>query len=190
MRQHLFNLFFLLFILVSLSASAQRDSTEARSDRKDPRPFKDRLYFGGGLGLSFGSVTSIQVEPLVGYKIDQKNKWSAGLGISYWYFKDNRVSLPYETTVYGYRVFNRYRFIENLYGHVEYQQLSFELFNNFSDQLQRQWVPFLLVGGGYAAPLGGRTYLVAQVLWDVIQDQNSPYRRGDPFFSIGVAAGF
>jgi hypothetical protein len=33
-------------------------------------------------------------------------------------------------------------------------------------------------------------WLTAQVLFDVLQDPDSPYRRWDPVFSVGVAAGF
>ncbi len=73
-------------LLMIFNASAQNpaDSTSAR----DPRPLKDRFWFGGGLGLNFGTVTAIQVEPMVGYYLDRKNKVSVGTGISYWYYSD------------------------------------------------------------------------------------------------------
>lgn len=48
------------------------------------RPFADRIWFGGGIGLSFGTVTAVQIDPLVGYKVDRAGKFSTGIGGSYW----------------------------------------------------------------------------------------------------------
>ena len=63
------------------------DTTAARRKpaQDQPRTLKERIWFGGGLGLAFGSVTNIAVEPMVGYKITRNGKLSAGLGISYQY---------------------------------------------------------------------------------------------------------
>ncbi|MBK8341130.1 MAG: hypothetical protein IPK99_14550 [Flavobacteriales bacterium] len=47
-----------------------------------------------------------------------------------------------------------------------------------------------MLGGGYSARLGGNTYLTAMVLFDVIQDVNSPYSGGEPWISAGVGFGF
>ena len=54
----------------------------------------------------------------------------------------------------------------------------------------REWVPFLLVGGGYNMRLGKRTSVNAQVLFDVLQNDKSPYSRWEPFYSVGVGVGF
>ncbi|MCB0793951.1 MAG: hypothetical protein KDB88_04370 [Flavobacteriales bacterium] len=155
--------------------------------------FKDRVWFGGGLGLSFGTVTSISVEPLVGYKITENGKWSAGLGANYWYYRDNRYTPSFESSTYGGKLFSRYRIIDALFAHVEYNMMNFEfrrIADSGSQEVFRDWVPFLLVGGGYSARISGRSYLVASVLWDVLQDENSPYRSGEPWFSVGVGVGF
>jgi len=46
------------------------------------------------------------------------------------------------------------------------------------------------LGGGYSLPLGGRTSLNAQILFDVLQDDRSPYRNWEPFYSVGLSVGF
>lgn len=163
--------------------------TTARTDKKDPRPFKDRIWFGGGVGLSFGTVTAIQVDPMIGYKVDQKGKLSVGLGGSYWYFNDNRFANG-SFSAFGYRVFTRYRVIQPLYAHAEFLHMNLEGNEPFVLDRQRIWVPHLLVGAGYVQSLAGRSSIFFQVLFDVLQDPNSIYRNTGPIFMGGVGVGF
>ena len=184
----------LILPLAMTSASAQ-DTTEyvqkeRPKEKRDTRPFKDRIWFGGGLGLNFGSVTAIQIEPLVGYKVDQAGKFSVGTGITYWYFRDNRYPPPIEYNAYGYRFFTRYRFIQQAYLHAEFVNLNAERYDAVTDDLRRIWVPHLLVGGGYVQPIGERSSLSLQVLFEVLQDPNSVYYGQGPIFSGGVGFGF
>ncbi|MBK8341129.1 MAG: hypothetical protein IPK99_14545 [Flavobacteriales bacterium] len=69
-------------------------------------------------------MTNIAIEPMVGYKITKNGKLSAGIGISYQYFRDNRYTPAFETSVYGGRIFTRYRIIEQLFAHAEILQTS------------------------------------------------------------------
>ena len=177
---------FLVIILLSITLHAQ----ESTSAPRDPRPLGDRLWFGGGVGLSFGTVTAVQIDPLVGYKVDQEGKFSVGVGASYWYYQDNRFSPSINFTGYGYRTFTRYRFIPQLYGHAEFLHLNVERYIGATDAVARIWVPHLLVGGGYAQPLGGNSSIYLQVLWEVMQDPNSVYRGQGPILSGGIGIGF
>ncbi len=166
--------------------------TTSIKPKKDPRPLKDRLWFGGGIGLSFGTVTAIQLDPMVAYKVDQKNKLSVGLGGSYWYFRDNRFVPAYDFKAYGYRVFSRFRFIEQAYAHAEFLHMNVEAnrFAAFSEIQPRIWVPHLLIGAGYVQHLGGRSSIFFQVLFDVMQDPNSIYFNQGPIVSGGIGVGF
>ena len=166
----------------------QPDSiTPSEPRQPDPRPLADRLYFGGNVGLSFGTVSSISVEPFVGYKIDQRGKLSVGTGISYWYYKDSRYTPELETNSYGYRIFSRYRIFQPVYLHVEWSQQNYEVWY-IDGHTDRQWVPMLLVGGGYVAGSENTSFMI-QILWDVLQDPLSPY-GGQPIISMGVGFGF
>jgi hypothetical protein len=177
---------FAVAVLAALLATAQSSSG------KDERSLADRLWFGGGVGLSFGTFTAVQLDPMVGYKVDKEGRFMAGVGGSYWYFRDNRFTVPYDFTAYGYRTFTRYRFIENAFAHAEFLHMNVESnrFGLFSEIQPRIWVPHLLVGGGYIQSMGGRSGIFIQVLFEVIQDPNSIYFGRGPLFGGGVGFGF
>ena len=181
-------------LLLSTSLSAQDYSVDAPApttkQKKDPRPLKDRLWFGGGIGLNFGTVTAIQVEPMVGYYLDQKNKVSVGTGISYWYYSDNRYTPALTNDGYGYRLFTRYRPIPQFFAHAEFLHLNAERYSVLDNDFRRMWVPHVLLGGGYVQSLGGRSSIYFQVLFEVLHDPNSVYLNQGPILSGGVGVGF
>lgn len=185
----------LLFVPLALASASAQDTTEyvqkeQPKEKRDARPLKDRIWFGGGLGLNFGSVTAIQIEPLIGYKVDQAGKFSVGTGITYWYFSDNRFNPRIEYDAYGYRFFTRYRFIQQAYLHTEFLNLNAERYDDVTDDLRRIWVPHLLVGGGVVQPIGEHSSLTLQVLFEVLQDPKSVYYGQGPIFSGGIGFGF
>lgn len=182
----------LLLFCACLALQAQ-DTTEyvaQQVPKKERTPFKDRIWFGGGIGLNFGTVTAIQLDPLVGYHLDEARKVSVGLGPSYWYFRDGRFSPAIEQNAYGYRLFSRYRVIPQAYLHAEFLHLNAERFLRFEQEAQRIWVPHLLVGAGYVQPLGSGSSIYFQLLFEVLQDPNSVYLGQGPIISAGVGIGF
>lgn len=171
------------------SAQEPETTTATYQQNQDEKKGFDpsRLYYGGYVNMSLGSVTSIGVAPLVGYKIT--SKWSVGSQITYEYYKDKRFDRDFSSSNYGLSVFNRYRFVPQLYGHVEFEAMNYELYwvDGGSD---RKWVPFLYVGGGFSQPISNNVWFNAQLLFDVLQDKNSPYKDWEPFYSIGFGIGF
>lgn len=185
--------FVMLALLCTVVRAQDTEEEEELDDmeEKDTRTFKERVFVGGGINLSFGTVTNIGVEPLVGYKIDRDNRWSVGLGGSYNYYRSsNYGQYVYETSIYGYKAFTRYKILPPVFLAAEFNHLSYQLYSYTPGLRERRWVPFLLVGGGYAANIGGKTSLTFTVMWDVIQDPYSPYRAGSPLNSGGFAVGF
>lgn len=174
-------------------ASPAQDTTDYARPRPAPRPpqrpFKDRLYFGGGLGLSFGTVTFIQVEPLVGVHLDPKNKLSVGTGVSYWYYRDSRYVPELEQSGFGYRFFGRYRVLQPIFLHAEFYHVNVERYDYFGRSMGRDWVPHGLIGGGYVQGGEGVSFYL-QVLWEVFQDPYSVYAGQGPILSAGVGVGF
>lgn len=164
----------------------QAEQTKAKKE-KQPKPNKNKVYYGGYLNLSFGSYTAIGVEPLIGYKITPK--FSVGGKVSYTYVNDKRYSQDYSTSNYGLSLFSRYRISPRLYAHVEYSAMNYKLYNSMEES-DREWVSFLFVGGGFSQPITKNSWLTAQVLFDVLQNENSPYKNWEPFFSVGVGVGF
>jgi len=180
-------LYFFLFVFVKQNATAQDSAKVAPTENRD-NSFADKLYFGGNIGLSFGSYTMIGLYPLIGYKVSPK--LSAGLKITYQYISDSRYSTTYTSSNYGGSVFARYRFIPQLYAHIEYESLNYEVNNYLTNSTSRDWVPFLYVGAGFSQRMGGNTWVNFQILFDVLQDSGSPYNEWDPFYSVGVGVGF
>jgi hypothetical protein len=124
---------------------------------------------------------------MVGYKVIPR--LSVGAKIRYDYISDNRFTEPYHTSNYGGSVFTRPSLIKSLYLHTEFAGYNYELYNE-SGESDRKWVPFLFVGAGFNQRVGKRTSLNAQILFDVLQNENSPFRRWEPFYSLGMSVGF
>lgn len=164
---------------VSPPSQQQKKNKASRGGKK--------LYFGGSVIFNVGSYTRIGIYPMVGFKI--LPKLSVGAKIGYEYIKDKRWSEDYETSNYGYSLFSRLRILRNLYAHVEFQSTNYDLYDSYGNS-NREWVNYLLLGGGYSQPLGGNVRLNAQVLFDVLQSENSPYKSWEPIFSVGISAGF
>lgn len=186
-------------LLLSFSprtSSAQEGSVQGSTVPQQPSqpstPLRDRFFFGGSLGLQFGSYTYIDVSPLVGFKITEKIH--AGLGLTYIYYKvKDQYYGSYETSSYGGRVFGRYYILDNLFGHVEYEILNMEVPDGLNssgqyDVLVRENITSLMVGGGYAQPIGSNAAITLMILFNLTEEQWSPYQN--PIFRIGFSAGF
>lgn len=146
---------------------------------------ESRVYYGGSVIVSFGDVNRIGIYPMIAYKFTPKLSLGAEVGYE-WLKYDN-----FDETAnnYGGSIFTRYRLIPRLYAHAEYQMVNYEIFTSTTTS-ERDWVPFLLVGGGFAQPMGRNAWTYVEVLFDVLNDDNSPYEDGEPFISIGVGVGF
>jgi hypothetical protein len=168
-----FRLFLLLFlILIGTFLNGQSNHTQ---EELKSMTFGQRLYYGGTVGATFGTVTSIQLMPVVGYRI--MPRWSAGIGLTYQYFKDSRPLPAYETNIYGGNIHSRVFIWENLFAHTEFEVLNFDVpaFDLTSYRLVRKSVPAWFVGAGYFLPIGQRSGMSITILYDLIQDPNSPY---------------
>jgi len=147
--------------------------------------FRDRIYYGGTVTFSFGDATRIGIFPMLAYKVTPK--LSGGVEIGYEYV--NYDDFDQSANNYGASVFARYRLIPLIYAHAEYQQVNYELFTG-PNTSSREWVPFLLVGGGLSKMVAPRTWAYVEVLVDVLQDDQSPYEDWDPVVSVGIGVGF
>jgi hypothetical protein len=163
-------------------------NTKAQPAEKPKTSIKDNIFYGGYLNLSFGSYMVIGIEPMIGYKVTPK--FAAGVKIRYDYIQDDRyANRSYTTSTYGGSVFGRYLVTPKFYAQAEAATYNYEYFY-LNGSSEREWVPFLFLGGGIIQPLSERTWLNVQILFDVWQDDSSPYDDWQPFLSIGVGAGF
>lgn len=189
----------LTFSLFSIAQATDLVLTEEENQAvipQNPPAAESKWYYGGNIGFNFwNDYFYLGVYPLVGYKVTPK--LSLGAKIGYAYISDDRYE-PFpalKTSNYGGSIFSRYRIIPQLYAHAEFAYWSYEnisSFNTFENtyNTDRYWVPYLLLGGGYSQNIGPNVWLFAEVLFDVINDENSPYESGDPFISFGAGVGF
>ncbi len=182
-----FLLVFFALVLFSGAAFAQQPDSTAYQAPETPPPAKSssapsRIYYGGTLGFSFGDYTRFSIAPLVGYRLAKR--WSVGGKAVYEYIKDKRYVEDRTSHNYGGSLFARFRAHPRLYLHGEYAYMNYDFLSG------REWVPFLLLGGGYVQPISPRASAYVEVLVDVLNDNSSPYERWNPWISIGVAAGF
>jgi hypothetical protein len=158
---------FLTLILSSTLAFAQRDI-----DPEDNPPLKDRMYFGGNLGLQFGTVTLIDISPLAGVMITPR--FSSGLGATYQYYDDNRFQGASGSS-YGGRVFSRYNVLPNIFAYTEFETINWNAYNFFNDRFQRTWTDAFFVGVGYFAPFGSRGGANFTFLYNLMHDNRNSY---------------
>jgi len=176
---------FVLPLLLALPAVGQQPDSTAKEAPAE-QPAQRNVFFGGTIGLSFGNYFRVSVQPLVGYNFSPK--FSGGVKLGYEYIKDSRYDPTVTWNNYGASVFGRFRFIPQAYLHAEFAYANYgRKTANFESE--RFWVPFLYLGAGYYKPLTRSTALFVEVLFDVLQDSNSPYDAWQPMISFGVVAG-
>lgn len=145
---------------------------------EDNTPLKDRMYYGGNFSLQFGSVTYIDISPLVGVMLTER--LSTGLGATYQYLNFRRSSSS--SSVYGGRVFGRYNITQNFFAHSEAESLNTAYYVPGAtpdlDRLTRDWVTGVFVGGGYFTPFGNRGGANITLLYNLTYDnKRSPYNE-------------
>lgn len=198
----------ILFSITTLSIAQQGDSTAVKKDsvvvQEETVPQtsqqvskENKWYYGGTVGFNFWSdYFYLSLNPLVGYQVSPK--FSVGGKLMYAYINDQRYE-PFELTShnYGAGLFARFRPIYQIYLHAEFDYASYEDYTIYTPILgdpyvesERNWVPFLLLGGGFVQRVGPNAAVYVEVLFDVIQDENSPYEDWDPIISIGGGVGF
>lgn len=157
------------FLLLMISFS----TADGQKREKDVPPLKDRLFYGGGLGLQFGTITDIEVSPVIG--IWALPRLGIALGPEYRYYKNP----SYRTSIYGGRTYLEYLFLQDfdniiplgihagLFLHGEYELLSLQsdLFKGTPDATGRFMTGTFLAGGGIRQQMGQRSSINLTFLW-------------------------
>ena len=167
--------------------TASVEPVKKEKPQKAKKPLKDKIYFGGGVGVSFGSYTRLAVYPMIGYKFTPK--LSGGIEVGYEYVSNNNTSPKYETSNYGFSLLARYRLLPPVFIHAEYAMYNYEFYLS-DNNTEREWVPFLFLGAGFVKNIGGRSSVYAMVKFDLLQNDKSPYNDWEPWFAVGVSVGF
>jgi hypothetical protein len=156
-----------LLLLVSL------ETVSAQKSREVPPPLSQRLFFGGNFGLQFGTITDIQVAPVIGIWL--LPRLAVAVGPDYRYYKYQKEA----TAIYGGKSYIQFVVIKNLssflpigsntgvFLQIEDDLLSLE--SSFWKQppvfSERFNVNTVLGGGGLSQQVGRRSSIDIAVLW-------------------------
>lgn len=160
-----------------------------------------RLVLGGSLGMVFGDYTNVDISPLVGYRFSDYIAAGINLNAQYGQFKSrdfytgNTIQRD-KYTIFGGGVWGRVYPLPMVFIHIqpEYNFISqtstYYQNDNVKQTIKTNYgVPSLLLGAGYTQSVGGRVGIGISVLYDVIQDNRSPYRNS-LVYRVGAGLGF
>jgi len=178
------------FLVLSIFAAGQ----ESSSKPAERPPVRERLFYGGSFGLQFGTITNIEVSPVVGFWVLPRIAVAAGP--SFQWYKN-----PYESTIiYGGRTFMDLYLIQDLnniipiglnmgiYAHGEYEGLSIEkaILSGIPGDEGRLFYDAFLVGPGISQMTGRRSSMNISVLWcftsEVYDFYSNPVFRFEFYF--------
>ncbi len=182
----------LLFLLAFNAAFAQDEEAPEKKGFD-----KNKLFFGGSLGLSFGSYTFINVSPQVGYRFNKTFAAGTGINVQYSSYKTdyNNPSVDYKEQygMAGLNIFGRIYPIDFLFLQLQpemnYTWGDLSFYDGRAEQkLESKFVPSLLGGLGAGIPAGRGAFIV-MAQYDILQQDRSPYGSG-VFFQFGYNTGF
>ncbi|MBI5218367.1 MAG: hypothetical protein HY958_05505 [Bacteroidia bacterium] len=185
-----------LFVIIALSVCSQKIYSQYSVQQDEP--FWKKIFWGGSIGFSIGTITQIDFSPLVGVNITER--WKAGIGGTYQYYKDNRPLYNFETDIYGGRVFSSFVVIDDLkkvfpvnsngcsiflHGEVELLSLESRVFDPLHKYpgTDRFYIDSYLLGAGIRQKIGARAFINLTVLWNLNDLTYSPY--SNPVIRLG-----
>ncbi len=155
---------FLVFASFSVVFSQQQKETAP--------PLRERLFYGGNFGLQFGTITDIQVSPVIGVWLLPRLAVAAGPDYRFYKYQSDR------TNIYGLKTYTEFVVVKDIgsvlpvgsntgiFLHIEDELLSLEskiwnpaiLSNRFS-------INTILAGGGLSQQIGRRASMNMMILW-------------------------
>lgn len=189
---------FLILLSFFCFLSPENSSAQSESSREKSR-FTDKLVYGGSFGLQFGSLTLIDLSPVIGYRVTEKFETGVGFTYKYYKYKDywydytTGQSFDLKSNITGGSVYARYHILENVFAHAEFEQLRYRYTNYYSsgagiekDKLVAD-ISSVLIGGGYRQRISQNSYFYIMGLWNLTEDAMSPYNN--PVLRMGVILG-
>lgn len=185
----------LILLLLTYTVQAQQDSLFRKRQRENPQEkaaWLEKISVGGNFGLSFGTVTQVNISPLIGYRLT--DKFVAGGGPSFIYTSYKIYGRKFENTIWGGRAFGQHLIFDNLAARAEFEYLSIQYptLNAAGTDIvnRREWVANPLIGLSYNFPLGRRSSFNITALYNLNYKNNlnqSFLYGGSPFV---IRAGF
>ena len=176
-------------VLLVLILSCQLTISQAIKNEKPP--FSERLFYGGSFSLQLGSITNIEVSPVIGLWVLPRLGIAAGP--SYQFFKMYDV----RTDIIGGRSYLQLvvlrdidKFIPigihtSIFFHIEDEMLSLktDFWKTTPPPPERFLINTVLAGGGLSQQMGRRSSVNMMVLWAITDNGYEIY--SNPEFRIG-----
>ena len=176
----------LISIILSVSPlSAQRIDNGAPA-------LKERLFYGGSLGLQFGGITDIQLSPVIGLWV--LPRLSVAIGPDYRFYKDHYG----RTDILGGSAYTQIVIIQDLNNLIPLG-MHYGIFLQAEDELlsleslywktppvksDRFFINTPMAGAGITQPIGKRTSLNMAVLWTLVTPEYDMYSNPEIRVSI------
>lgn len=152
----------LVILLTSTFAFGQKGGAVVNKESN----WQDRIYLGGGFGLSGGSNGGmISLSPMVGYMIS--SRLSGGVGATYQYYKSG----DFDDNRYGGNVFLRMNAIKQIFLYSSYEFYNYSTGYDFEGP--RRTVTRLPLGIGISQPMGSRSSVNFLAAYDVLYDDTA-----------------
>lgn len=182
---------FRIHLVTALLAICSVISAQERVNLNEQKKtsFKDHLFYGGGLGLQFGSITLVDISPMIGYKISPR--FGVGVSPTYKYHSYKEYygqSINIKSNVFGGSVFGRFIIFENVFAHAEYELLTYKVKDPaYSRGTETRDFQSVLIGGGYREGIGDKAFMNLIFLWNLNETPDSPYTN--PIIRAGFSIG-
>jgi len=190
----------IIMVIILLFSSSK---LSAQLKVKEEKRFVDKLFFGGSIGMVFGTVTRVDILPEVGIWVIPQ--WSIGIGGRYT-FRKERFSIlgdssnPYKAHIWGLSGFTQIVPIPDLdeafnigikggiVFHGEWEGLYMDkglINSSLTNATGKGWVHMFLAGVGYRVPVGERAAINILVLWDLTNNAYTPYTT-NPLIRLSI----
>ena len=171
-----------------VGVGAQAAEPAATSPKAVHPAWTKKLFFGGGIGLTFGSASSVYIAPLVGYHVIPRV--DVGIQPFYRYADYDLYGTKTKTHDYGTDLFARVHLVARVFAEGRYEWISHEYVQSGTATARRSdslW----MAGAGYSVAAGPASIYVS-ALYTFSYDENDPYRAYDSPWIVqaGVVVGF
>jgi hypothetical protein len=184
--------FNLIFAQYEYPESGEVKNSQEHKQKKDRSSEgldkESRVFYGGNVGVSFGTITYIELAPTIGYKFTER-LWS-GIGPEYLYFGSK--DLDYHTNIYGFRNFASFAVLKDIDKVINLNIGSIflyaenEVLNIKLDKVNRNWYDLLLGGFGVRMPIGNRSGFSILVLFRLNESAALLYSNPEIRLSIDI----
>lgn len=159
-------------------------STAKKRTSLEDEPLGKRLVFGGNFNLTETSPVSIDLSPLIGYRINKLFEVGiTGLYRAQFNADKNGVNAEGEN-VYGYSAFVNHMVFKNFFGYMEGENIS--RVKIIQDQTKREWDQTLLIGIGRRFNIAKWLEMQAIITYNFLHDNRDGVYNSPIVFKTGV----